>query len=245
MQTHPKIELIRLKEYLWMKDEPGNIENIFMKKARRYVRFIKNIPWIKMVAVWNSVAMNNATQNSDIDLFIITSKNRLWFVRIISTFFLTILGLKKTKKNHAWKFCLSFFCTTDWMDFSTFSLENDIYLYFWIAYLKPILNYDSTFEKFIKANYSWADFSEYEELIQNNMWYIKYEWNSFWNKSKLLNIIDKILKWIFERRTFKKYEKLWKPYGIIINENMLKFHDNDKRQEISDVLFEEEIQNEL
>jgi hypothetical protein len=33
-------------------------------------------------------------------------------------------------------------------------------------------------------------------------------------------------------KTIKNYKKLWKPYGIIINDNMLKFHNNDVRKKI-------------
>jgi len=40
------------------------------------------------------------------------------------------------------------------MDFSKIAIENDIYLFYWIYYLKPILNKDNTYECFIKANKS-------------------------------------------------------------------------------------------
>ncbi|HBA45044.1 TPA: hypothetical protein DCZ31_03635 [Patescibacteria group bacterium] len=38
------------------------------------------------------------------------------------------------------------------MNFSSFAIKNDVYLYFWIYYLKPIINKDLTYENFIKAN---------------------------------------------------------------------------------------------
>jgi hypothetical protein len=61
------------------------------------------------------------------------------------------------------------------MDFSNFAVENDIYLYFWIVYLKPILNYDNTYENFLRANNSWANFDEYLDIIETNKSYTKYE----------------------------------------------------------------------
>jgi hypothetical protein len=64
------------------------------------------------------------------------------------------------------------------MNFSDFAVENDIYLYFWIVYLKPILNFDNTFENFISVNRSWADFLEFEEIIESNKKYIKYDGTS-------------------------------------------------------------------
>ncbi|MDP3380553.1 MAG: hypothetical protein Q8S84_03310 [bacterium] len=59
------------------------------------------------------------------------------------------------------------------MDFSDWKIENDIYLYFWIVYFKPILNYDNTYELFIEKNSSWADLSEYKDVIEDNKKYIK------------------------------------------------------------------------
>jgi hypothetical protein len=47
-----------------------------------------------------------------------------------------------------------------------------------------------------------------------------------------LTIINNILKKIFLPKTLKHYEKIWKPYGIIINDNLLKFHNNDIRKKI-------------
>lgn len=237
MLTYSKIDQLKFKEFLEIKDEPGNIENILIKKANNYIKFLQKIPWIRMVAVWNSVAMNHANKDSDIDIFIITSRNRLWIVRILVTLIFSIMWLRKTKKHHAWRFCLSFFSTIDWMDFSNFTVENDIYLYFWIVYLKPILNYDNTYENFIRANNSWANFDEYLDIIDANKSYVKYEWVSYGNRSKILDWIDFLLKMLLEKRVYRKFEELWKPYGIIIWKDMLKFHDDDKRVEVREKVF--------
>jgi hypothetical protein len=61
------------------------------------------------------------------------------------------------------------------MDFNSWKLENDVYLYFWIVYLKPILDYNNTYEDFLKVNSKWADFSEYEDIIEENKKFIKFK----------------------------------------------------------------------
>jgi hypothetical protein len=61
------------------------------------------------------------------------------------------------------------------MDFSSFKIDNDIYLYFWVLYFKPILNNDNTYELFLEKNKSWAEFSEYNKVIEDNKRYIKYK----------------------------------------------------------------------
>jgi len=60
------------------------------------------------------------------------------------------------------------------MDFSNFKLENDIYLYFWIVYFKPILDFNNTYELLLEKNSNWADFSEYSDIIEENKKIVKY-----------------------------------------------------------------------
>jgi len=49
----------------------------------------------------------------------------------------------------------------------------------------------------------------------------------------LVKLTDNLLKNIFIKRTLSHYNRLNKPYWIIINDNILKFHDNDIRKQIS------------
>jgi len=173
MQKFWKKEHDKFIEYFWVKDKPTKIEKWFYKKTEKYLGFIKWIPWLKMVWIWNSISMNCASENSDIDLFIVTSPNTMWLNRILITFIFQIFWVRKTATKHAWRLCLSFFATTDWLNFKNWKIKDDIYLYFWIIYFKPILDFDNTYTYFIKQNSSWADFSEYKDIIEENKKYIK------------------------------------------------------------------------
>lgn len=61
---------------------------------------------------------------------------------------------------------------------------------------------------------------------------IKLYLNKFIKFPTFLKLIDNILKKIFLTKTKHSFLKLNKPYGIIINDNLLKFHDNDIRKDI-------------
>ncbi len=235
-QTFLLDDFNKFKTLLNIKETPSITDINLLNKSKKYLKYAKFIPWIKLIAVWNSVWMNNSTPDSDIDLFVITHKNTLWFVRIALTFFMQIFWLRKTHKKHAWRFCLSFFCTTQSMNFSDFAIENDIYLYFWIVHLKPILDIDNTFDSFIKAQ-SWADFSEYLDIIDENKKSIIFKKSTNQEKYQLISILNKVLKSIFLPRSIESCKKLWNPYWIIIHDNMLKFHNNDKRKEIKKEIF--------
>lgn len=221
------------KKEFQVKEDFSEIEKKYLEKAYKYINFIKWIPWLKMIWIGNSLAMKSASKSSDIDLFIVTEKNAMWFCRILITFIFQILGVRKNEKNHAGRFCLSFFATTDWMDFSNFKIENDIYLYFRIVYFKPILDYDNTYKNFLEKNKSWANFDDYENILKENEKFIKFrkKTSKFWNK--IIWFFDKILKKIFLPKTQKHFEKIGKPYGVIITDDLLKFHNDDIRKEIS------------
>ena len=222
-------------DFFDIKEKPSKIETQFYKKTEKYLKYISWLPGLRMVWVGNTIAMNCSKKSSDIDLYIVTSPKRMWIIRICVTFIFQILWVRKTVHRHAGRFCLSFFSTTEALNFWEFKIDNDIYLYFWIVYFKPILNKNNTYEKFIDQNTSWADLSIYDNIIQENKKYILYnqqgaERNIF---SKIWNICESCIKYLFLPKTLKHYEKIWKPYWVIINNNMLKFHNWDIRKEIS------------
>ena len=174
MQNFNKIEHEKFIKHFKIKNSPSNIEKEFFNKTEKYLKYISWIPWLKMIWIWNSISMNCASKDSDIDLFIVTWPNSMWLNRIIITIIFQLLWVRKTANKHAWRFCLSFFATTNWLNFTNWKIEDDIYLYFWIIYFKPILNFDNTYDYFIKQNSKWADFDEYQDIIKKNKKYIKY-----------------------------------------------------------------------
>jgi len=215
-----------LKNYIGVKSQSGEYEKALRKKAEKYCKIFKHIPGIEWIFLCNSVAMNTADKNSDIDLFIITRKNRLWTARISMTLLWMILRVRKTNKRHAWKFCLSFFIDMRTLDFDTISIQRDIYLSYWIETLIPLINRNNIYERFIAIN-SWEHWEIYtfaETVNTGKIWVISQIWDN----------IEYIFKKIFLPRTLKKYEALWKPEWVIIDDHMLKFHNKDRRRSIRD-----------
>lgn len=50
--------------------------------ARRYARWLRRVPFVRMVAVSGSLAVDNAAEQSDVDLFCVTAEGRLWVARL-------------------------------------------------------------------------------------------------------------------------------------------------------------------
>jgi len=73
--------------------------NGFSVEIKEDIKDLKNLAvkfkWIKAIAVTGAVAMNNAKENDDIDFFVVTTKNRLWLVRLM----LLLAAILKRKKK--------------------------------------------------------------------------------------------------------------------------------------------------
>ncbi len=228
------------KKNLNIKEKPNEYELSLFLKTQKYMSFISWIPGLNFIWVCDSLSMYATKEKwSDIDLFIITEKNKLWFVRILVTFIFQILWVRRYKNNIKHRFCLSFFITENAMDFSKIAIENDIYLYYWIYYLKPILNKNNTYEQFINTNKTLWIIAHI--LPEDNLKYLKIQ--KFKNEEQqqkkkfvlsIFDFLNSFFKKIFISRTLNKKENLSNSSGIIISEDMLKFHDNDKRWQIRD-----------
>lgn len=189
-------------------------------------------PNILLVALCNSRAFPPYDENSDIDLFVITKRRQLWTVRCIITCFSILLGvrrwnthglakwspeyIKKTKE----KFCLSFFITEDAMDFSSIRLKpTDPYLDRWIETLIPLVNKNKTLERFWAAN----GINKLEKEKKQSPFLLCALCFVLW-------VFESFIKRIWLKKTLRTYEKLWKPWWVIVSDTMLKFHDDDQRK---------------
>jgi hypothetical protein len=53
-------------------------------KAVRYGQIIASLPFVRMVAVTGSLAMNNTEEGNDVDYMVVTAPNRLWTCRAMA-----------------------------------------------------------------------------------------------------------------------------------------------------------------
>ena len=65
---------------------------------RSYIKLLSLFPQIKLVGLSGSISMMNAKEDDDIDLFIITAKNRLFTGRFIALVLAQLLGLRRQRQ---------------------------------------------------------------------------------------------------------------------------------------------------
>ena len=71
------------KSLAQLRQKRADISRKKIIKAQKWARFLKLNPYLKMVAITGTLAVENADVGDDIDLMLVFSKNRLFLGRII------------------------------------------------------------------------------------------------------------------------------------------------------------------
>lgn len=209
-----------------------------IKRAIYYTRFLKLIPFIKSISLANSLSFYNAKKSSDIDLFIITQKNRLWITRTLTAFLLKALGVKRRKglDHDPDRFCLSFFATTQSLNLKQIYREPfDPYRSFWIANLKPLYG-AGAFRRFITKNIWYKkELPNHRHKLTKNIQDKSFLGFLRFVVEKLINLFgaDSIDKWLFSWQSRVVIEEAdWEEVGvdIIAERQMLKTYAHAKRE---------------
>lgn len=200
-------------------------EKDLWKKVNRYVPWLRFIPFIKMVAVCNNLSFGKVDVSSDIDLFIVAKRGRLFTVRIFVTIFFQIFAVRRHGNKEAGRFCLSFFIDDSVMDLESIAIKNDIYLAFWINNLKPIIDSGCALE-FIGANH-WIDSYFYTE-VDLDMSYCNWRPSGIFN-FLIPNFFEKLMRSWQLRRARQKAKLAGPESSLIISSHILKFHNVDRR----------------
>ncbi len=204
----------------------------YLQKAKRWIPLLRHLPGVRAAFLCNSVALGTATQHSDIDLFIVTDASRLWVARCFVTCILHILRLRRHGNNIAGRFCLSFFATENALNMEKIALQpHDPYLALWTATLIPVFG-SSVANTVIAQNQEFvsrslgaavrfsADLAEISKGDSRIRTSLEIAFGRRWNQ---------LLKTLFLPRAEHKKARLVDASGTIISDEMLKFHNTDRR----------------
>ena len=197
-------------------------------RARRVSRLLSGIAGVRMIAVANTLALSASRDEGDIDLFVVTKPGALWSVRGTAAGLLDLLGLRPSNDYSRDAICLSFLVSDDALNLSALALPNDPYLAQWVASLVPIYDNGGIYDAFWKAN-EWI-----LDLLPNA-----------WNRQTIERTIHPLFPIPTPPDTFAR-KCQWKRFPpliremmnldsrVVVNDYMLKFHTNDRREEFRD-----------
>jgi hypothetical protein len=230
-----------------------NFTNRKFKRALRVAKIYRLIPWIKMISVSNIIGAHNLKDESDIDFFIITAKGKIWLTRFFSAGLAKILGLRPSEGNSRDKICLNFYASEEAMNLEKFMLNGrsdkeaefphgisaseaqDIYFIYWLANLITIYEKGDMYKKFIQAN-GWLKnyLPNWQPVLSSDRRTVRSGENKAYKA--MINLIfghlEKILKNIQLKLMPKEITALAnKDSRVVINDNILKLHVKDRREE--------------
>ncbi len=213
-----------------------------LKIARRAVKIIKSVPFLRAVFVCNTTGSGQATDNSDIDFFIVTEKNRIWITRFFITLLLEVFRLRRTGDRVKNKICLSFYVTADNLDLAKWRVaDDDIHFAYWLNQMLPIFDPDNYYYKFLEAN-SWTRLylpnidakqtvsylAKIPESGLGKIW--KNAWEKMWqgNYGDMINLQAKKMQLAKMKFSGKQTDR-GEDKGVVISDGVLKFHEKDTR----------------
>jgi predicted nucleotidyltransferase len=130
---------------------------VALKKLRQwrfgvYLKLLSLLPQVKLIGLSGSLAMQNAKEDDDIDLFIITAKNRLWTARLVAVFLSIVLGLKRPRgvKKAPNRICLNLFF--DLADLAVPKQKRSEFVAHEVLQMKPLVDKDNTYILFLQVN---------------------------------------------------------------------------------------------
>lgn len=217
------------------------ISELKLKKARRAVKFIRCVPFLRAIFVCNTVAAGTAQDVSDIDFFIIAQHDRVWLVRFFTNIILRLFNLRTYGDKNSDKICLSFFVDDNNLNLEKLkATENDIHFAYWITQMIPIFDPYGYWKKFLTANY-WL--KDYFPNLLNNYLFInlvesgkiakvwKKAWEIMWFGA-YGNLLEKQAHdWqIMKIKLSTKEKAELNDNGVVLNSGVIKLHENDTRK---------------
>lgn len=194
-----------------------------LRKAVKYGRFLRHIPFVSGVALSGSEALNNSKEGSDIDLLVLTEKNRIWLARLFITFYFQILGVRRHGNLVQNRFCLNHYVEKNK------KISNDQNLYTAIEYISliPLFGADEIY-KFQSENLAWIK----NYLLQPSITKYKTAPSSVFKKSlewtlsgSVGNLLEKALGKI-------QMNKIKTEDYITVEKDELSFHPGSKAQQV-------------
>jgi hypothetical protein len=123
--------------------------------AKNAARLLFFIPTVLLIGISGSVALNNADDSDDIDLFLISKKNRIWTTRLLCLLILQLMGLRRSRRSliEKDKICINMIIDERNLNFP--ESRHDLFTAHEIGQLYPLFTRNNTYFAFINAN-NWA-----------------------------------------------------------------------------------------
>jgi hypothetical protein len=232
-----RVTLAGREELANVSDQKRELADQLIEKVRRWAGWFRHVPFVQGVAVCNYLPLGVVDDHSDIDLFVVTRKGRIFMARVFLTLLTHLLGKRRHGGKVEGRFCLSFYANEENLSFQELLIKDgDIYFAYWTLALLPMFGDRRLWEKLADENWQWGkDFFvdwqnrfNFQEVNTKKAWSAK-AWEYLLG-GRLGNWVERKLVSYFQKRHAQKKANLPDNASVIVNSKWLKYHNNDRRE---------------
>ncbi len=138
-----------------------------LERDRRVLSFVSRLPFVRMVALSGSLAHLNAEGAADLDLFVITSANRVWSVTVTMLAVARLLGWRK-------RLCMNYVISEQRMAIH----PADLFSANQIIHLRPVFGHE-VYRRFVQTNTFVADlYPNFQVSLQPSAFSLRPSWRT-------------------------------------------------------------------
>jgi hypothetical protein len=213
------------QELLRIRQERYKISLRRFRKARRFLYWLRFFPYLRAVSLSGSQALLNSNTQSDIDLFVITQKNRIWLARLLVSFYFQVLGQRRYSLHIQNRFCLNHYLCAG----TTITQDKNLYTAIEYASLLPVLGQEVV-QQFWQTN-EWLREFLHEPVLQKQVPFFEFKFSRLQRPLELVLdfTIGPLLNWIagvYQKRRIKLQDY------IIVSDMQLSFHPGSRGQKV-------------
>ena len=191
-----------------------------IKSESRVLKILKSIPWIKMIGITGSVGAYNASGNDDLDLFIVTQKDRVWLTRGFVGLILILMN-KYPKKSTVNKVCPNIYIDETSLEWS--GDKQNLYVATDILLLRPYFYKDDMYFHFLEKNLWLQKYFKNFDINFPKRFHMKQTKNS-----KVVSYLENLARSWQEKFMQKKKST------EVTTKNVIHFNKNDSTSKVLD-----------
>lgn len=107
------------KELAVQRIERGKISAGKFKGLRGVARFLRFVPFVRMVGITGTLSMKNAEARSDWDVLVVLKSGHIWTGRLLVTLAVHIMGRRRWGAMVSDRVCLNYYITDETLEIST------------------------------------------------------------------------------------------------------------------------------
>lgn len=200
------------------------------KKLRKIIGLMSLVPGVRAIAAVNTMSWWQTNTQSDIDLFIIVKPGTIWLTRLLVVTPFALLKKRPGASNQRDPFCFTFFVSELAVGLKKMCVPGfDPYMNYWVGAVVPVYSQEKQWQHYYQTN-EWVrenlpniyPRAPHSQLVSNG-WF-KWPWS--------FAFLDNLARGVQNKRFPEKIMRMKnQDTRVVINNDVLKFHVDDPRQD--------------